>query len=224
MIRIHYLLIYFQLLLILHTLHHTMAIKYCDGRIIDIDYQLNPNQMSTLCSQIRTDDRFLFNVQRRITGYPDETNQVYDINQNYTKEANSIFSNNCNYFNICQSGYLISVFTNKKKIRITAGSGVSNVATTEIRDRVIDSMKPFLVSNDFYNAFLAAFQGLRGYKPITKITTTTTTTTRSTVHHGSGPSFWWILFFIVIVCLICCCCYYSFVKEQEENKGYLRIG
>jgi len=202
-------------LCVLSFISYSIQINYCGGRISDPDLQLNNSEMNSLCSLIKSDDRFLFNVQRSVG----DSSINYDNNY-YTNDSITSFTNRCSQFNICKTGFLVSVYNGKKKVRIVAGSAVSQVATVEQRQVVINFLKPYLAKNDYFNAFSIAFQKLKGFKPktYTKTTTTITRTPKTVTYTRSGSdigsTILAVLIIIVIFVLICYC-----IGKQRDNQG-----
>jgi len=184
----------------------------CNGRINNPDLLLKRNEEDKLCTMVKLDSRFLFNIQKSISG-----------NDNYFNSlANNMFMEKCkNYIDTCLSGFLVSVFPDQRKVRITAGSAVSNVATMAIRTQVIDAMKPFLKRNDFLNALSTSYEMLKAYKPVKtfkKVTTYTSYTSNSTT--SSAASIVWALIFIAILIGIIYCCIQREQQLKQEHQQH----
>jgi len=211
-INVHFKFLFLTLIFLVN-LKSSWQITYCNGRINDPEFLLYANEMNALCSKILSDDRFLFNIQKKIV-----IPNTYEEELFYTSAVNNMFLDRCQKFNVCKTGFLICVFSGAKKVRIMSGSGISVINSN--LDSVVNLMKPYLVNNDFYNAFNVAFQSLKINHPTIVESKITTVTTKTTTHtHKSGYSFWWVFFLIIVpVCICCCFCYYMYIKQQEEHK------
>ena len=186
-------------------------LSYCDKRILDDDNILSNDEIEILCSRIQTDDRFILNIRRAL-----EIPNIQLLNEHYTNANTEFFSNSCHNLNICENGFLISVFTLMKKIRITSGSEIRKIATDAILIKAVEIMKPFLIKNDFLNAFLEAFSFLKAYK--LKKDQNDDHNPDSVEQISNSKSFFFYLVIFIVLGSLCYFLYMLYLKQMEEHE------
>lgn len=193
---------------------------FCNGYLFDSDYRLSVADITMICNRLATDNRFFISIQKNIPFFSGKADDNL-----YTRDTEELFFQKCRYLNtqICNYGFIISIYTEARKIRISAGNISKNIVTVQMRENIIQNIKGFLSNDKFYDAILRAIDYIQSYsnsnfnqgnnKP------TTIVPAHPTPKKESGWGFWSVLIFII--CPILCICgaiYYFYQQKQEEEQ------
>lgn len=194
---------------------------FCNGRIFDPDIKLRTTDLNSICEKITRDDRFLVTVQSNINTYNMESDSYY------TRDTEEFFLSRCSQSNtfMCDYGFMISIYTQARKVRITAGRVSKNIVTVDKRDNVIYAIKPLLSNERYGEAIVKAIDIMQSYNSYSPQSTTKQATTvrveepvrRSTSSSG-GISFFGILLFVICPCFCLCALIYYCVMKQPDNQ------
>ena len=181
---------------------------YCNGRIYCDNNGLSQSDITSLCSKITSDDRYviLFTNKDRFT---DE--------RSYSYNSEDFFSSHCLSNKIdCKYDFAISIYLWGGKVIITAGQTSKNIVKQDQRMRIINNMIPYLKNGEYYIAIQNALtditkiyyqnggQNAGQNNPVRK--------------HNSEHSTFVVFFFIVVCCCCCICCYIIYQKQQKSNE------
>ena len=181
---------------------------YCNGRIYCDNNGLSQSDITSLCSKITSDDRYviLFTNKDRFT---DE--------RSYSYNSEDFFSSHCLSNKIdCKYDFAISIYLWGGKVIITAGQTSKNIVKQDQRMRIINNMIPYLKNGEYYIAIQNALtditkiyyqnggQNAGPNNPVRK--------------HNSEHSTFVVFFFIVVCCCCCICCYFIYQKQQKSNE------
>ena len=181
---------------------------YCNGRIYCDNNGLSQSDITSLCSKITSDDRYviLFTNKDRFT---DE--------RSYSYNSEDFFSSHCLSNKIdCKYDFAISIYLWGGKVIITAGQTSKNIVKQDQRMRIINNMIPYLKNGEYYIAIQNALtditkiyyqnggQNAGQNNPVRK--------------HNSEHSTFVVFFFIVVCCCCCICCYFIYQKQQKSNE------
>ena len=181
---------------------------YCNGRIYCDNNGLSQSDITSLCSKITSDDRYviLFTNKDRFT---DE--------RSYSYNSEDFFSSHCLSNKIdCKYDFAISIYLWGGKVIITAGQTSKNIVKQDQRMRIINNMISYLKNGEYYIAIQNALtditkiyyqnggQNAGQNNPVRK--------------HNSEHSTFVVFFFIVVCCCCCICCYIIYQKQQKSNE------
>ena len=178
---------------------------YCNGRIYSDNKGLSQREITSLCSKITSDDRYviLFTNKDR---FRDE--------KSYSYNSEDFFSSHCIANKIdCQYDFSICIYLWGGKVIITSGSKSKNIVTQNNRMNVINNMIPYLTKGEYYTAINNALTELTNlyYKnngPSSNVQP------RKESNHST-----FIVFFFILICLCCCvCCYFIYRNQQKSNE------
>ena len=179
---------------------------YCNNRIYCDNNGLSQSDITSLCSKITSDDRYviLFTNKDR---FADE--------RSYSYNSEDFFSNNCLSNKIdCKYDFAISVYLWGGKVIITAGSNSKNIVKQDQRMRIINNMIIYLKNGQYHTALLNALTELT--KLYYQNGGRNTGTTRQ---NNSGGHSTFVIFFFILICLCCCiCCYFIYKNQQKSNE------
>ena len=181
---------------------------YCNGRIYCDNNGLSQSDITSLCSKITSDDRYviLFTNKDRFT---DE--------RSYSYNSEDFFSSHCLSNKIdCKYDFAISIYLWGGKVIITAGQTSKNIVKQDQRMRIINNMIPYLKNGEYYIAIQNALTD------ITKIYYQNGGQNAGQNNpgrkHNSEHSTFVVFFFIVVCCCCCICCYIIYQKQQKSNE------
>lgn len=176
---------------------------YCNGRIYSDNNDLSQSEITSLCSKITSDDRYVILFTNK-DNFIDE--------KSYTYNSEDFFKSRCFSNTIdCKYDFAISIYLRGGKVIITSGSIAKNVVNQSDRMSVINNMIIYLRNGEYYTAINNAIAEMSTiyYKRGGKVYTPTTRRSSSTFV---------TLFFLIICCCCCCCCYYIYKKQQISNE------
>ena len=181
---------------------------YCNGRIYSDNNGLSQSEITSICSKITSDDRYVILFTNR-DNFIDENSYTYNSEDFFTSHC---FSNtiDCNY------DFAISIYLRGGKVIITSGSISKNIVSQGDRMKVINNMIIYLKSGEYFTAInnaLSEISNIFYKKGGKKIVTPTGRVTK-----GGGSSTFVVLFFLIICCCCCGCCYYMYQKQQKSNE------
>ena len=178
---------------------------YCNDRIYSDNNGLSQSEITSLCSKITSDDRYVILFTNR-DRFSDE--------RSYTYNSEDFFSSHCLSNKIdCKYDFSICIYLWGGKVIITSGSKSKNIVTQNIRMNVINNMISYLKNGEYYTAINNALT------EITKLYYQNggQNSNSQTQRQGSHSTF--AVFFFVILCLCCCvCCYFIYQNQQKSNQ------
>jgi len=209
---------------------------FCNGYLFDSDYRLSVSDIGLLCNKLSTDSRFFISIQKNI---PFFTGKAED--SLYTRDSEELFFTKCRNLNsqICSYGFIISVYTEARKIRISAGNISKNIVNIQLRENIIINIKQYLQMERFYEAISRAIELLQSYsnnnysndiynqnnynnnykptniKPLPQ--------PQNQKQGNSGWGFFSILLFIICPILCICGALYYFYSQQKEEQERISI-
>ena len=181
---------------------------YCNGRIYSDNKGLSQREITSLCSKITSDDRYviLFTNKDR---FRDE--------KSYSYNSEDFFSSHCIANKIdCQYDFSICIYLWGGKVIITSGSKSKNIVTQNNRMNVINNMIPYLKKGEYYVAINNAlteltnlyFKNSRNSEPNSHI---------QPRKESNNSAF--IVIFFILLCLCCgICCYFIYKNQQKSNE------
>ena len=125
---------------------------FCSGKIYISDPRFNVNEISQICDKISSDYRILINVQEKLNIDAGGS----ELDNYYTRDSEEFFNRQCNKLkrSICEYGFLISIYTKARKVRITSGSVSKYQVTYEMRNNIINSIRKLLSQNMFLDSII----------------------------------------------------------------------
>jgi hypothetical protein len=121
---------------------------YCNDRIYSDNNGLSQSEITSLCSKITSDDRYviLFTNQDR---FSDE--------KSYTYNSEDFFSTRCYSNSInCKYDFAICIYLWGGKVIITSGSIAKNIVNQGNRMNIINNMIVYLRNQEYYTAIQSA--------------------------------------------------------------------
>ena len=161
-------LILFSLVLIMQSKSGNSIYESCRNRIFDEERLLSSYEITSLCSFIED-----FNTKqaygRHSTNVDFLLRIVSDLPNYNERGYDSLYDNDNEDFTNFQTGRLnireynticLTVYYNARRIRLSVGKNLSSIVDERERERVIDSMKPYLKNKEYYKAFSFALMGI----------------------------------------------------------------
>ena len=181
---------------------------YCNGRIYSDNKGLSQRDITSLCSKITSDDRYviLFTNKDR---FRDE--------KSYSYNSEDFFSSHCIANKIdCQYDFSICIYLWGGKVIITSGSKSKNIVTQNNRMNVINNMIPYLKKGEYYVAINNALTELTNlyYKNSRNSEPNSHIQPRKESNNSA-----FIVIFFILLCLCCgICCYFIYKNQQKSNE------
>ena len=181
---------------------------YCNGRIYSDNKGLSQREITSLCSKITSDDRYviLFTNKDR---FRDE--------KSYSYNSEDFFSSHCIANKIdCQYDFSICIYLWGGKVIITSGSKSKNIVTQNNRMNVINNMIPYLKKGEYYVAINNALTELTNlyYKNSRNSEPNSHIQPRKESNNSA-----FIVIFFILLCLCCgICCYFIYRNQQKSNE------
>ena len=178
---------------------------YCNGRIYSDNNGLSQSELTSICSKITSDDRYVILFTNR-DNFHDE--------KSYTYNSEDFFNSHCFSNKIdCKYDFAISIYLRGGKVIITSGSISKNIVSQGDRMSIINNMIIYLRNGEYFTAINNALTEISNiyYKKGGRNVTPTRT-------QGEGSSTFVVLFFLIICCCCCCCCYYIYESQQKSNE------
>ena len=181
---------------------------YCNGRIYSDNKGLSQREITSLCSKITSDDRYviLFTNKDR---FRDE--------KSYSYNSEDFFSSHCIANKIdCQYDFSICIYLWGGKVIITSGSKSKNIVTQNNRMNVINNMIPYLKKGEYYVAINNALTELTNlyYKNSRNSEPNSHIQPRKESNNSA-----FIVIFFILLCLCCgICCYFIYKNQQKSNE------
>jgi hypothetical protein len=227
-IRILFLLVCFSLLIKncqSYSVKDEKKYYFCKDKIFASYLKISSDDINTICDKLWNDPRILVSIQKDIT----IGNAREDLDNYYTRDSEEFFLKRCINFKdaLCDNGFMISIYTDARKIRLTAGRLSKNTITQEQRGKIINSVKSQL-SQEMYavaiikiidlinsQSYYQPYQQTTSYRPPSEVIVVPSPRPRE---HSSGPGFFVILIFVICPCLcLCYALYYCYSKSQQSN-------
>ena len=197
---------------------------FCNGRIYASDPKIDLQDINELCQRINSDYRFLIVIKKNI---PDHIPALGVELDNYiTRDSEDFFSRKCRDINkkICDYGFMISIYSSVRKVRITAGSVSKHDVTVDMRNNIINSIRNLLSKQEYDMAIFKAIDMLQSYSQynnnnsnISNPSYIPPTNNNTKKESSSGTSF--LLIFVFIICpLFLCCFYYAYKKNTVYSQ------
>ena len=181
---------------------------YCNGRIYSDNKGLSQREITSLCSKITSDDRYviLFTNKDR---FRDE--------KSYSYNSEDFFSSHCIANKIdCQYDFSICIYLWGGKVIITSGSKSKKIVTQNNRMNVINNMIPYLKKGEYYVAINNALTELTNlyYKNSRNSEPNSHIQPRKESNNSA-----FIVIFFILLCLCCgICCYFIYKNQQKSNE------
>jgi hypothetical protein len=150
-----------------------------------------------------------------------------DTDNYYTRDTEEFFYRQCNEINksICDYGFMISIYTAARKVRISAGKVSKNVVTIDNRNNVIYNIKNLLSKERYTEGILQAIALIQSYSSININNNNYNPNYQPNIQPQPQPhppkndigssNFWIILIFII--CPVICICIYCMVKNRPQE-------
>jgi hypothetical protein len=203
---------------------------FCNGKIYASDKKIGLEQINEMCEEIIDDYRILILIKKEIQIIPSS-----NIDNYYTRDAEDFFIKQCNILNkqICDYGFMISIYTNSRKIRLVAGNISKNIVSIEQRNSIINSMKNYLAREKYSDAVEVAVGMIQSYSPLQNGPRNgnsnnyqpnpppgynpfnPTYIPPQKKEEKSSGSFGFI--FIFVICPLILCCVYFMYKKDKDN-------
>ncbi len=224
---------YFIILLIILLIRKTSAQNvrddkkhyFCNGYLFDSDYRLSVSDIGLLCNKLASDNRFFISIQKNIPFFSGKAEDSL-----YTRDTEELFFAKCRGLNnnICNYGFVISVYTEARKVRISAGTISKNIVTVQMRENIIQNIKQFLQMDRFYEAIARSVEILQSYlnsnnqnynnNNNNNYRPSNIQPVQPPKHTSSGWGFFSVLFFIICPILCVCGAIYYFYNQQKEEE------
>ena len=190
-----------------HAMDYDSRYFYCNGRIYCDNNGLTQSEITSLCTKITSDDRYVILLTNR-DRFSDE--------RSYSLNSEDFFSNNClsNKYD-CKYDFAISIYLWGGKVIITAGQASKNIVKQDQRMRIINNMILYLKNGEYYTALVNAMTDLtqlyyqNGGKEVINR------------NRNSGGHSTFVIFFFIIICLCCCICGYFIYQNQKKSSEEL---
>ena len=185
---------------------------FCNGRIYSDNTGLSQNEITSLCSKITSDDRYviLFTNKDR---FSDE--------KSYTYNSEDFFSSHCFSNKIdCKYDFSICIYLWGGKVIITSGAKAKNIVSQNNRMKVINNMITYLKNGDYYVAINEALTEL------SKLYFQNGGQNANINKNRNRGNSTFVVFFFIIICLCCCiCCYFIYQNRQKSDQelNYTRV-
>ena len=197
---------------------------FCNGNLFDSNYKLSVTDISLLCNKLSQDTRFFITIQKNIPYFSGKADDNL-----YTRDTEEFFLQKCKSINssVCNHGFMISIYTEARKIRITAGNISKNILTVQTRENIISNIKQYLAYDRFYEAIAKAIDLIQSngnnYYNQNKPSVITPIPPRPAPHQSSW-GFFSVLIFIIcpILCIIGAIYYFYNQKQEEEIRVSLK--
>ena len=177
---------------------------YCNDRIYCDNHGLSQDEITSLCSKITSDDRYviLFTNKDR-----------FNDERTYTYNSEDFFSSHCLSNKIdCKYDFSICIYLWGGKVIITSGSISKNIVTQNNRMKVINNMISYLKNGQYYTAINNALT------EISKLYYQNGGRNTNIEKNRDSHSTFAVVFFIIL-CLCCCiCCYFIYQNQQKSNE------
>ena len=178
---------------------------YCNDRIYSDNNGLSQSEITSLCSKITSDDRYVILFTNR-DRFSDEKSYQYN--------SEDFFSSHClsNKYD-CKYDFSICIYLWGGKVIITSGSKSKNIVTQNNRMNIINNMISYLKNGEYYTALNNALT------EITKLYYQNGGQNTNTHIQRQGSHSTFAVFFFIILCLCCClCCYFIYQNQQKSNQ------
>jgi len=190
---------------------------FCSGKIFVNDYDINTNEINRICTKILYDDRILISIQNdlEVNGYSS------DMDNYFTRDSEEFFMRQCGRISptTCDYGFMISLYTRAKKVRITAGRISKNIITASERTKIISSAKSYLSERKYSDAIVLMTDHLKSSSPYISDSTARYDNYRDKKEESSGSSFWTIIIFVICPCLCCIFCLYRYYQTIDNTNN-----
>jgi len=192
---------------------------FCLGKMFVSDDDISINDINKICQRIQDENKIMILIREEI----DIKGSLSSSDYYYTKDSEEFFLKQCEKIdkNICDQGYMISIYTEAKKIRITAGKISKNVINTEQRKKIIDSGKKYLSDKKYANGVITMIDLIQSFSPYIGPSNNNTNITNN--ENKSSGSFWIILIFVICPCLCCFFFIYRHYQTVGENDTHNHI-
>jgi hypothetical protein len=207
---------------------------FCNGKIYASDKKIGLDHINQICEEIIDDYRILILIKKEIQIIP-STN----IDNYYTRDSEDFFIKQCNILNkqICDYGFMISIYTNSRKIKLIAGSVSKNIVSLEQRNNIINSMKNYLAREKYSDAIQIAVGMIQSYSPLQNWPKSgnnpnyqPNSSPDNISYNPNNPMYippqkkeekssgsFGLIFLFVICPLILCCIYFMFKKDGASE-------
>lgn len=185
----------------------SLKIQCCQSQIFDVFGKIDnsSSKFKSLCNLLINKANTIF---IRVTDDVSHQGEHYDIY--FNKDNDQMFSRICKY---CSASILITVYFGPKKIRLTVGSDVDKRLSDYNKLVIMDSMKPYLKSNDYITAFISAINKINESVPNSYIVEHTQDNS-NTSKGFSGFS----IFLMLMICICCICCIVFYLKKNSSQE------
>ena len=204
MSNLSFLIFLFSFLYSKENLNYDGRFFYCNDRIYSDNDGLSQSEITSLCSKITSDDRYVILFTNK--------DRFYD-EKSYTYNSEDFFNSHCLSNKIdCKYDFSISIYLWGGKVIITSGSISKNIVTQNSRMKVINNMIPYLKNGQYYTAINNALTELSKiyYQNGGK---------NSNIVKKSGSHSTFAIIFFVILCLCCCiCCYFIYQNQKKSDQ------
>ena len=160
---------------------------YCNDRIYSDNNGLSQSEITSLCSKITSDDRYVILFTNR-DRFRDEKSYQYN--------SEDFFSSHClsNKYD-CKYDFSICIYLWGGKVIITSGSKSKNIVTQNNRMNIINNMISYLRNGEYYTALNNALT------EITKLYYQNGGQNTNTHIQRQGSHSTFAVFFFIILCL-----------------------
>jgi len=210
-------LILFSLVLIMQSKSGNSIYESCRNRIFDEERLLSSYEITSLCSFIEDFNtkqaygRHSTNVDfllRIVSDLPNYNERGYD--SLYDKDNEDFTNFQTGRLNIREYNTIcLTVYYNARRIRLSVGKNLSSIVDERERERVIDSMKPYLKNKEYYKAFNFALKGIissldssLNYDSNNHNSNTNFSSSNENKSEESSAMFWITVSFIILIILV----------------------
>jgi hypothetical protein len=222
------LLVFLKLLLFIYSyeIKDDSKFYFCSSRIFVSDNRISVSEINLMCNRIFSDNRIIINIQRDLI----VNSMGSELDNYYTRDSEEFFIKQCTRLNtsICNYGFLISIYTLGRKVRVTAGSVSKNQISLEKRNHIILSIKNLLSQERYAEGVVKAVDLIQSYSynsPGNNLPYNGNNYNPNPSYippnnnqKSSSSGFW--LFFLFIICPMCLCLVYFMYKRSEVSESF----
>ena len=178
---------------------------YCNGRIYSDNKGLSQNEITSLCTKISSDDRYVILFTNK---------DYFSDEKSYTYNSEDFFSSHCISNKIdCKYDFSICIYLRGGKVIITSGAKSKNIVTQNNRMKVINNMISYLKDGEYYTAIYEALTEISKLYYQNGGQNANNERNRGTSHSTFA------VFFFIVICLCCCfCCYLVYQNQRKTNE------
>lgn len=136
----------------------------CEKRIEIEDKALSTKQEKSICNQIiKIEKNYQVYIYVRYVSFHDKSNTIQENEESYDNDNENYLKVKCEENEKCEDSILLTVFFNKRKIRITVGDEVKSIINNKQREKLIESMSSLLKQSKIYESLISAVNNIERY-------------------------------------------------------------